>query len=315
MVELITFFNDLFVIAFWAAAVRMAVPLIFAAVGELFSERAGVLNIGLEGMILSGAFGAVIGAYYSGSAWIGLLAAMAAGGLVGLIHAIVCVSIGGNQVVSGAAINLLMPGLTTFLARAIFGTRGRPTVASFEVWEIPGLSKIPYLGEIFFQCIPLVYFAYLLIPVSAFILYKTTWGLKIRSVGEHPLAAETMGISIIAWRYGLTIACGCLAGVGGAYLSTGQLNMFFENMSAGRGFIALAAVIFGKWDPWRVFLATLFFGAAEASTLRLQALDVNIPYELVLMIPYLLTFIAFVFLVKRNKPPAALGLSYDRGAR
>jgi len=313
--DLTNLLTSLFAVAFWAAAVRFATPLIFAAIGEVFSERGGVLNIGLEGMILGGAFGGVLGAYYSDSAWIGLLSAMLAGGLVGLIHAFVSVTVRGDQVVSGAAINIMILGLTTFLSRTVFGVGQQPVVASFEVWEIPLLSDIPILGEVFFQHVPLIYIAYLLVPISAFILYKTTWGLKIRAVGEHPRAADTVGVNVTAWRYGLTVLCGCLAGMGGAFLSLGQLSMFLENMSAGRGFIALAAVIFGKWDPWRVMIATALFGAAEASTLRLQALNVDVPYQLVLMIPYLLTFLAFVGLVGRTTPPAALAQPYSKDKR
>jgi simple sugar transport system permease protein len=313
--ELTSLLAGLFSVAFWAATVRFATPLIFAAIGEIFSERGGILNIGLEGMMLAGAFGGVLGAHLSGSPWIGLLAAMLCGGLVGLVHAFVCVTIGGDQVVSGVAINIAVLGITTFFSRMFFEVGTRTTVQGFEEWAIPYLSEIPVIGEVLFQQVPLVYIAYILVPVSAFVLYRTTWGLKIRAVGEQPLAADTVGVDVRAWRYGLTILCGALAAVGGAFLSLGQLNIFLESMTAGRGFIALAAVIFGRWDPWRVAAACVFFGAADASTLRLQALDVKIPYELVLMIPYLLTFLAFVGLAGRTRPPAALGLPYNKGRR
>ena len=315
MTEFMELVTNLFAVAFWAAAVRFAVPLIFAAIGEVFSERGGILNIGLEGMILAGAFGGVLGAHFSGSPWVGLLTAMLSGGAVGLIHAFVCVTVRADQVVSGAAINIAVLGLTTFFSRMFFEVGQRVTVESFEVWKIPYLSDIPFIGEILFQHVPLVYIAYLLVPIAAFVLYRTTWGLKIRAVGEQPLAADTVGVNVVVWRYSLTILCGALAAIGGAFLSLGQLSMFLESMSAGRGFIALAAVIFGRWDPWRVAAACVFFGAADASTLRLQALDVKIPYELVLMIPYLLTFLTFVGLAGRTRPPAALGLPYNKGRR
>jgi simple sugar transport system permease protein len=240
---------------------------------------------------------------------------MLCGGLVGLIHAFVCVTIGGDQVVSGVAINIAILGLTTFFSRMFFEVGQRTTVNGFEVWAVPYLSEIPFVGEVFFQHVPLVYVAYLLVPIAAFVLYRTTWGLRIRAVGEQPLAADTVGVDVRVWRYGLTILCGALAAAGGAFLSLGQLNIFIESMTAGRGFIALAAVIFGRWDPWRVAAASVFFGAADASTLRLQALDVKVPYELVLMIPYLLTFLAFVGLAGRTRPPAALGLPYHKGRR
>jgi ABC-type uncharacterized transport system permease subunit len=313
--ELANLLAGLFSIAFWAATVRFATPLIFAAIGEVFSERGGILNIGLEGMMLAGAFGGVLGAHLSGSPWIGLLAAMLCGGLVGLIHAFVCVTIGGDQVVSGVAINIAVLGLTTFFSRMFFEVGTRTTVNGFDVWAIPYLSEIPFVGEVFFQHVPLVYMAYVLVPIAAFVLYRTTWGLRIRAVGEQPLAADTVGVDVRVWRYGLAILCGALAAVGGAFLSLGQLNIFIESMTAGRGFIALAAVIFGRWDPWRVAAASVFFGGADASTLRLQALDVKVPYELVLMIPYLLTFLAFVGLAGRTRPPAALGLPYHKGRR
>lgn len=315
MTEVVSLLTNLFAVAFWAATVRFAVPLIFAAVGELFSERAGILNIGLEGMMLSGAFGGVLGSYLTGSPWIGILTAMLFGGVVGLIHAFVSVTVRGNQVVSGVAINISILGLTTFFSRMFFQVGQRTTVNGFEVWNVPYLSDIPFIGEVFFQHVPLVYIAYILVPVSGFLLYRTTWGLKIRAIGEQPLAADTASVNVIAWRYAVTIICGALAAVGGAFLSLGQLSMFLEDMSAGRGFIVLAAVIFGRWDPLRVAAACIFFGAADASTLRLQALDVKVPYELVLMIPYLLTFLTFVGLVGRTKPPMALGLPYRKDKR
>ena len=315
MTELIDLLSHLFAVAFWAATVRFAVPLILAAMGEVFSERAGILNIGLEGMMLSGAFGGVLGSFLFGSPWIGLLTAMLCGGLVGLIHAVVSVTVRGDQVVSGVAINITMLGLTTFLSRRFFEVGQRTTVSAFSVWEVPFLSEIPFFGEVLFKHVPLVYITYLLVPVSAFLLYRTTWGLKIRAVGEQPLAADTVGVNVTAWRYALTMICGAMAALGGAFLSLGQLDMFLENMSAGRGFIVLAAVIFGRWDPLRVAAACVFFGAADASTLRLQALDVKIPYELVLMIPYLMTFLAFVGLVGRTRPPSALGLPYSKDKR
>jgi len=313
--ELTSLLTNLLAVAFWSAAIRFATPLVFAAIGELLSERSGILNIGLEGMMLIGAFGGVLGAHLSGNPWFGLLTAMLAGAAVGLVHAFVCVTVRGDQVVSGTAINLAAAGLTTFLSRSFFEVDQRTTVDSFEAWAIPYLSDIPFIGEVFFQHVPLVYAAYLLVPITAFLLYRTSWGLRIRAAGEQPLAADTVGVDVGVWRYGLTTLCGAIAGVGGAFLSLGQVSMFIENMSAGRGFIALAAVIFGRWDPWRVAAACVFFGAADASTLRLQALDVKMPYELVLMIPYLATFLAFVGLAGRTRPPASLGLPYTRSKR
>jgi len=301
---------EFFTAAFLAAGVRLSTPLIFAAIGGIFSERSGVVNIGLEGMMLSGAFAGVVGAFYTGNAWLGVLAAIAAGALMALIHAFLSVTIRGNQIVSGVAINILALGLTTYSLRLIWGLQDKPRVPGFAVWKIPLLGDIPFIGEVLFQHIPLVYLAFVLIPMAHFVLFRTSWGLSLRSVGEHPRAADTLGINVLRTRYMCVLISGALAGLGGAFLSIGQLQTFMENMSAGRGFIALAALIFGKWMPARTMAACLLFGSAQAAIVRIPALNYSVSPQLLSMFPYLLTLLAFIGLVGKTTPPAAIGTPY-----
>ncbi len=301
---------NFFAAAFFAAAVRLSTPLVFTAIGGIFSERSGVVNIGLEGMMLTGAFAGVVGAFFTGNVWLGVLIAMAAGALMGLIHAFLSVTIRGDQIVSGVAINILALGLTTYSMRLIWGLQDKPRVAGFAVWRIPVLGDIPFLGEVLFQHIPLVYLAMLLVPLAHFVLFRTSWGLSLRSVGEHPRAADTLGIGVLRTRYLCVLISGALAGLGGAFLSLGQLQTFLENMSAGRGFIALAALIFGKWMPARTMAACLLFGGAQAAIVRIPALNYSVSPQLLSMFPYLVTLLAFVGLVGKTTPPAAIGKPY-----
>jgi ABC-type uncharacterized transport system permease subunit len=303
---------EFFTAAFFAAGVRLATPLIFTAIGGIFSERSGVVNIGLEGMMLTGAFAGVVGAFYTGNPWLGVLVAMAAAALMALIHAFLSITIRGDQIVSGAAINILSLGLTTYSLRIIWGLQDKPRVPGFAVWEIPVLGDIPFIGEVLFQHIPLVYLAFLLVPAAHFVLFRTSWGLSLRSVGEHPRAADTLGISVLKTRYICVLISGALAGMGGAFLSVGQLQTFLENMSAGRGFIALAALIFGRWMPARTLAACLLFGGAQAAIVRIPALNYSVSPQLLSMFPYLLTFLAFVGLVGKTTPPAAIGTPYEK---
>lgn len=293
-----------------AAGVRLAVPLLFAALGGIFSERSGVINIGLEGMMISGTFGAYLGSYLTGSPWAGAVAGMLAGGLMGLLFALMTIRFRGDQVVLGTGINIFALGLASFFYRAMYRAGVPQQVTGFEAWPIPGLSKIPVLGPIFFNHVPLVYIAYVLVPLVTYILFRTTWGLKLRGVGEYPRAAETAGINVGLVRHIAVTFSGVLAGLGGAFLSIGSLSAFTEGLVAGRGFIALAAVIFGRWRPLTTAAACLLFGTADALQLRLQGLGIAIPYEFLLMFPYVLTFITFVLFVDRTSAPAALGQPY-----
>ena len=293
------------------AAVRLATPLVFAALGGILSERAGVLNIGLEGMMIAGTFGGYLGGLLAGDPWAGALGGMLAGGLFGFGFALMAVYLRADQVVLGTGINILGLGLTSYFYRAMYKSGVSQFFPGFKVTPIPVLGDIPVLGPIFFQQIPLVYLMYVVVPLVAFILYRTTWGLKLRAVGEHPQAADTAGISVPGVRLLAVTLSGALAGLGGAFLSVGQLSAFTEGLVAGRGFIALAAVIFGRWDPLRSSLGCLMFGLADALQLRLQGLGIPVPIEVFLMFPYLLTLVTFVLFVSRVRPPAALGKPYE----
>ncbi len=308
MADNITFFSD-----YLAASLRLAVPLAFAALGGLYSERSGVLNIALEGMLLTGAFTSAAATFYTGNVWLGVLAALVFGGLVGLLHAFLCVTWRVDQLVSGLAINLVASGLTSFLARLVFHGGSAQRLPGIEPISIPVLANIPLLGLL--QQDLLVYLLVLLVPLSTYILFYTSPGLTLRAVGEYPQAADTSGISVQRVRYLCVMISGCLAGLGGAYLTLVQVKYFAEGMSAGKGFIAIAALIFGKWHPVGTALACLLFAATEALQLRIQALGINIPYQFLVMLPYAIAILALVGLAGKSTPPAALGVAYIKENR
>jgi ABC-type uncharacterized transport system permease subunit len=305
-------------VEFYAAIVRVTTPLLLAAMGGLLAERAGIVTFGMEGMMLMGTIAGVAGSFLSGNAWGGLLLAIAAGIFVALLYAFMAVTVGANQIVSAVALNLGALGLSSTLYAVIFG-RGTEgiveqviRVSSLKNWKIPLLGDVPILGRIFFDQLPLVYLAFLTVPVVWFVLYRTTWGLKIRAVGEHPHAADTVGISVVTVRYLTLLWTGALAGLAGAFLSIGLLGSFQENMSAGRGFIAYTAIVFGKWEPIGVFLGTLLFGAADALQLRIQALNLNIPYQFLVGFPYVVTLVVLIFFVGKATWPAAYAEPFKR---
>jgi len=304
------FFSDYLV-----ASLRLSVPLAFAALGGLWSERSGILNIGLEGMILTGAFSSAAGVFYTGHVWMGVLAALIAGGLVGLLHAYLCVTLRVDQLVSGLAINLAVGGLTAFWARVVFASSNVQQLQGFTTIGIPVLKDIPVIGPVLFNQDALVYSLFLLVPLSTYLLFRSSLGLSLRAVGEYPRAADTAGVSVVLFRYTSVIFSGCLAGLGGAYLVLVHIKFFAEGMSAGKGFIALAALIFGKWHPIWTFLACLLFGATEALQLRIQAFNLNIPYQLLSMLPYLIALFALVGLAGKSRPPGALGIPYIKESR
>lgn len=299
------FFSDYLV-----SSLRLAVPLAFAALGGLYSERSGVLNIALEGMLLTGAFTSAVATFYTYNVWFGVLAAFISGGLVGLLHAFLSVSLRVDQLVSGLALNLVAAGLTSFLARLVFSSGNTQRLLGIKPIIIPGLANLPLIGPLLFQQDVLVYLLLTLIALSTYILFYTSPGLTLRAVGESPKAVDTSGISVQKVRYLAVIVSGCLAGLGGAYLSLVQVKYFAEGMSAGKGFIAIAALIFGKWHPIASALACFLFGATEALQLRIQALGVNIPYQFLTMLPYIVAILALIGLAGRSTPPAALGVSY-----
>ncbi|MGN6459566.1 MAG: ABC transporter permease [Pseudolabrys sp.] len=307
--------SDLFWIGLLTAAVRLATPILLAALGEIIAERAGVLNVGLEGMMLVGAFAGFVIAQGTGNPWIGIAAGLFAGCLLGLLFAFFTVTLVVDQIVCGITINLLALGLTGYLNRVVYGlTSTMPKAPSIAQWNIPGLSELPFVGPVLFQQNALVYIALVLAFVCWFVLFRTTWGLKLRSVGEYPNAADSVGINVFRIRYAAMIACGGLAGLGGVFLSIGQLNMFVESMTGGRGFIALAVVIFARWNPFGAILAAILFGIAEALQFRLQVLDVEIPFQFLAMLPYLLT-IAVLVTMRRSVQPAALARPFIKEMR
>jgi ABC-type uncharacterized transport system permease subunit len=295
------------------ASFRMATPLLLTAMGSILSERAGILNIGLEGMMLCGAFFAFATVYMGGSLWAGVASAALSGAILGLGFAYLTVTRLTNQTVTGAALNMFALGLTGFAYRSMVGVTGAAVkVDQFSALKIPLLSEIPVLGPALFQHNVLVYITFIIVPVVWYYLSKTSSGYELRAVGEHPRAADSLGIDVFLVRYKAVILSGILAGIGGSYLTLAHANTFIEGMSSGRGFIALAVVIFGKWNPFGAVLGALLFGAADALQLRLQALGFRIPYHFMLLLPYVLTMAVLAGAVGKAKPPASEGVPYER---
>lgn len=302
-----------FIIGVLAATVRMATPLLFAGLGETFGQRSGVLNLGLEGIMAVGALAGFGGAYFFGSPWAGVATGLLAGGLFGLVMALMSVGLQANQVITGVMLFIIAGGLVTFLNRVVFGgSYIPPRTAGFEALPIPVLSEIPVLGPILFRQNVLVYLAFLLVPLLAAVMTHTTWGLRIRAVGDNPRAADSLGVNVYAVRYWAVIFGGALAGLGGAFLPLGYMNMFADNITAGRGWIAIALVIFGRWNPYMVLAGSLLFGGVDAIQLRLQALGLAVPYQFMLMAPYVLTILALLSMRGRVEGPGALTVPYRK---
>ncbi len=295
--------SEIFSLALIYSTIRLATPLVLAALGGLFSERAGVINIALEGLMLAGAFTAASVTHRTGSPWIGLAAAIVAGMLVAGIHAVACIKYKADQVVSGTAINILMLGVPALLSGAFFQSTGSTP-------QIPINNLLPYAPIII---------AVVLVAATWYVLYRTPFGLRLRAVGENPEAADTAGISVTRIRYIAVLLSGALAAIGGAYLAIGQSSLFVRNMTAGRGFIALAALIFGKWKPVQTLLACLLFGFAEAVSIQLQGVGIpifgavrKIPVHFIQMFPYVLTMIVLAGFIGLSRAPRALGLPYQK---
>jgi simple sugar transport system permease protein len=316
----------------FAGTLQYATPLTCGALGGLISERAGVVNIGLEGMMLTGAFFGIMSADKTGSWELGLLGAAFFGALLALVHAIFAIHLRADQIVSGTAINILATGITAFAFQDIYGDSGTPdtpTIPNVHIAHIPVLQQLLEAVDWVLQKIPgvrsiasgignvfdvqnlMTWIALALVLLAWVFLFKTTWGLRLRAVGEHPRAADTVGISVFRWRYVAVMSSGALAGLGGAYLSFGFLDAFTNQMTNGKGFIALAALVFGKWKPFGLLGATLLFGFASALGDQLQT-NANISSDLVNILPYAVTLIALVGLVGRSTPPAADGVPYAR---
>ena len=299
-----------------STTLRLSVPIAFAALGGVITERSGVWNIGLEGMILAGAFGAALGVFLTGQPFMGLIVGILCGMLLAVILAVLTITLGVNQIVSGIAINLLSIGLTAYFARLIFGLDATTkALAGFSDWPIPGLVDIPVAGPVLFDQDPLVYLLYMLVPIIYWGLYRTAWGLNIRATVENPNAADTAGVAVFVVRYVCLIMSGALAAIGGAYIVLAQVFVFTEHMSAGKGFIALAAIILGRWNPFGAVLAALLFGFCDALQLRLQFANPSVPYQVFVALPYVVSILALVGFYGRVKPPAASGIPYRREAK
>jgi ABC-type uncharacterized transport system permease subunit len=304
--------NVIFSINTFVAAIRISTPIALAAMGGAFSERAGIINIGLEGMILFGAFAGVLGSFLSGSPWVGVLLAIVFGGLLGSVLALFTVTFKADHVVAGVALNIFSLGATTWLMQVLWGSRGcSPDVNGLSEVSVPAIKGIPILGRLFGTHSPLVYLMFILVLAGWVVLFKTPLGLRIRIIGEHPEAADTLGIKIKRIQYLCVILSGMLAGLGGAYLSLGHLSSFSMNMSAGRGYMALAANIFGQWNPFGGLLASYLFAYTDAVQMRLQGLNIGIANELIQMLPYILTILVLAGAVIRSRPPASLGRHYE----
>lgn len=301
MGEIITF-------ALLFSAIRLATPLIFAALGGLFSERSGVINIALEGLMLAGAFTAAVTTYQFHNPYLGALCGMAAGGALALVYAFACIKFEADQVVTGMAINFLMIGLPALISGAVYDSAGS-TPQIDKAWQLPNYFNNLSIASII---------AFALVPICWYVLYRTPFGLRLRATGEHPEAADAAGIGVLRIRYTAVTISGILAGAGGAYLSIGQSSLFTRNMTAGRGFIALAALILAKWRPVPVVVACLFFGLMEAMTIQIQGASwakingEDIPIQFIQIIPYVLTIVVLAGFIGLSRAPKALGFPYRK---
>ncbi|WP_448953956.1 ABC transporter permease [Labrys neptuniae] len=308
-----------------AAAIRISTPYLLCALAGLYSERSGIVDIGLEGKMLAGAFAAAVTAATYGSAWLGLIAAIIVSIGFALLHGLASIRYRGNQIVSGVAINILALGSTAFIGNAWYGEGGRtPSLsgaARFDAIDLPGadaIRHVPVIGQLYADVLSghsiLVYFAFLCVPVTAWVLYKTRFGLRLRAVGENPQAVDTAGISVAWLRYRAVLICGLLTGVAGAYLSTADSAAFVTNMTGGRGYMGLAALIFAKWRPWPALGACLLFGLLDAISIRMGSgfvlAGVLVPSELISALPYILTVFMLAGFVGAATPPKAAGIPY-----
>ena len=299
----------------WQATLAASVLLLLPALGGVISERSGVVNIAMEGMMLTGAFFGVVADLAWQNVWLATLVAIVAGGAMALIHAVVSIRFRADQIVSGIAINIFAAGMTVFLVRRIYGQQDIGHVGASELLpnlNIPVLDQIPFIGQVFFQQNVVVYIALVLLVVVQVVLFRTRLGLRIRAVGEHPHAADTAGINVYWIRYGAVITSGLLSGLAGAFLAIGISNTFVPNMTDGRGYIALAAMIFGKWTPLGAFLACLIFGLGEA--IYANNSTIHVSQYLLSMLPYILVLVVLAGVVGRSRPPAADGIPYVPGA-
>ncbi|MGE0241371.1 MAG: ABC transporter permease [Parvibaculaceae bacterium] len=301
------------IISVLAATVRIATPILLAAVGEMIAERSGVYNMGLEGTMLMSAFTAYIGAHHTGSLWLGVLVAMATGGLMSLLFGVLVISLKVEQIVTGLALNLLGSGLSIFWLRAAFADAGQtPTIPFFGNVPVPLLSDIPFVGPILFDQKLLTYVAFLAVPAAWYFLFRTRYGLELRCAGENPKALDIKGIDVAARQYTAVVFGGVMAGLGGAFLTVGSAARFVPEMTNGRGWLAIVIVIAGMWRPVPVLLATLVFSFLDALQLQIQGIGVAIPYQLLLAMPYICAILVLAVRRSHSGAPAMLGIPYWR---
>lgn len=304
--------------SFWTAAIRIASPLIFAALGELICERAGVLNLGIEGIMVVGAFAGWLTVYLGGGLWFGVAVAMLSGMAFGLVHGVLTVPFGLSQHVVGLGITLLATSLTYYCYRlALPEVTSPPKIEAFQPFEIPVLSDIPVIGPALFNQTPLTYLAFVLVVAVTLVLYRTPLGLALRAAGENPAAVEAQGLSVSAIRIGAVMVGSGFMAVGGAFLTMSAFNSFFFEMVNGRGWICIALVVFGSWKPGKTLLGAVLFAAFDALQIRVQQtpLGADIPYQIFLMAPYILSILALVVMSRRAQVPAALMVPFNKGER
>ncbi len=299
------------IIGILTSAIRLATPYLYAAVGEAFAQSSGVVNLGVDGTMLITAFAAFFVVLNTGNIWLGLLAAILTGLVMGLLMSFISVTLKAEQGISGIGLHMFGLGLSSLLFNVLVGTV--KTVTGFQPVKIPVLGDIPYIGEIFFNHSLLVYGGFLLVPIAWWVLDKTSWGLMIKSVGQNPAAADSLGVNVDKVRYSSVCIGAMLAGVAGASLSISLLNLFQDNLTAGMGFIAVALVYFGGWKPLGIMGGALLFSTVNAFQLWMQVLGVNIPSDVAVMLPYLLTIAALAVTVNRARQPAALNKPFERG--
>ncbi len=302
--------DEIFFIGVLAGGIRLAMPIMFAALGETVTQRSGVLNVGIEGIMLCGAFLAAWGAVVTGTPWGGLAAAILGGVLMAALHAWVSITLRLDQIVSGIALIVLGIGLSSYGFRVTLGTGDAVAVPSFTRLDLGSLSELPWISPALLGHQFLVYVGFLIAVLLFVFLHRTSWGLEIRAIGESPAAADAVGLRVAAVRWGCTLFGGAMAGIGGAFLAIAHLNTFVENMVAGRGFIAIACVVYGRWNPLGVMLAALFFGMADAAQIRLQALNPDVPYQFFVMAPYVLAVVFLIVFAGRVRMPSALGVPF-----
>lgn len=311
-------FDILLSATFWAAAVRIASPLIFATMGELICERAGVLNLGIEGIMVIGAFCGWMAVYQGADLWGGVGVAMGAGMLFGLLHATLTVPFGLSQHVVGLGVTLLATSTSSFAYRLMLPeVTSPPKIEPFAVWPVPGLSEIPLIGRALFQQTPLTYAAFAVAGLTALVLFRTPLGLALRAAGENPAAVDAQGLSVTGLRMGAVIVGSGLMAVGGAFLTLSAFSSFFFEMVNGRGWICIALVVFGAWKPGKAVLGALLFAAFDALQVRMQQTPLGqaVPYQVFLMMPYILSILALILMSRRAEVPAALMTPFNKGER